>query len=183
MTQRTNPGKIENAALLVIDVQQGLFERATKVYQAEQFLDNLNCLIDAARETDTPVIFIQHENQNTLKRDSDTWQLHPRIQPNHEETLIHKQHGNAFFETSLQAKLASKDVGTLYITGLVTQGCVRATCLGALDLGYRLILVSDAHSTFSKSAKGIIEKWNATLTEAGAALITTAEVDFECLNR
>jgi nicotinamidase-related amidase len=129
------------------------------------------------------VIFVKHENQKTLVKGSDAWQLHPEIQPLEGEPVIHKQHGNAFQQTDLQAELASKEIGTLLITGLVTQGCVRATCLGALELGYRVILVSDAHSTYSRGAKSIIQKWNASLAEAGAELITTADVDFEYRNR
>ena len=178
MNKNTSPGNIENTALLVIDVQQGLFERATKVYQAEQFLENLNRLMDEAREADTPVIFVQHENQKTLLKGSAAWKLHPKIQPLEGEPVIHKQHGNAFQETDLQAELASQEVGTLLITGLVTQGCVRATCLGALKLGYRVILVSDAQSTFSKEAENIIHKWNASLNDVGVEILMTSEVDF-----
>jgi hypothetical protein len=33
------------AALLVIDVQKGLFERATPIHKAEQVLQNINALI------------------------------------------------------------------------------------------------------------------------------------------
>lgn len=56
------------------------------------------------------------------------------------------------------------------ITGLVSQGCVRATTLGALERGYRVILVSDAHSTYSKGAAEIIAKWNSDLRARGAVL-------------
>jgi len=64
------------------------------------------------------------------------------------------------------------------ITGLVTHGCIRATCLGALELGFHTILVSDGHSSFSKDAPRLIEKWNRNLAEKGAELISAGEVIF-----
>jgi len=92
-------------ALLVIDVQQGLFERSTPIYNAEQLLHNLNALIRGARRAGVPVFFIQHANKSTLVEGSGAWQLHPQIQPLRTELIIHKQHGNAFEETVLQEEL------------------------------------------------------------------------------
>ena len=66
----------------------------------------------------------------------------------------------------------------MVITGLVTHGCVRATSLGAIKLGYDVILVSDGHSSYSKDAPRLIEKWNNTLEENGAKVLDTASVNF-----
>ena len=168
----------EEAALLVIDVQAGLFAKSKGIFKADQLLDTLNGLIDKARETGAAVFFIQHENEKILKRDSEQWQFHPRIRPSETETIIHKQHGNAFEETPLKELLGRSGVTKLIICGLVTHGCVRATCLGALDLGYHTILVSDGHSSYSKDAPKLIEKWNRTLAEKGAEVICAEDVVF-----
>lgn len=163
---------------MVVDVQRGLFEKSTPIYNAEQFLENLNTLIDKARSQGVPVIFIQHANDSFLLKDSDAWQLHPAIQPHDGEVIIHKHHGDAFIETDLQHELEKKNVSVLVVTGLVTQGCVRATSLGALSKGYHVILVNDGHSTYSKGAAKIIEQWNQTLNEKGVDLIETKAIDF-----
>ena len=168
-------------ALLVIDVQQGLFERSTPIYNAEQFLDNLNALIRGARRAGVPVFFIQHANKSTLVEGSGAWQLHPQIQPLRTELIVHKQHGNAFEVTVLQEELESRGVRTLVIAGLVTHGCVKATCQGAMRSGYQVILVSDGHSSFSKQAVKLIEKWNRKLGELGAELRATKEIDFSAI--
>jgi nicotinamidase-related amidase len=168
-------------ALLVIDVQQGLFQQSRPVHQAEQLLSNLETLIQGAQQAQVPVIFIQHSNQKQLVKDTPAWQLHPRLGPLANEFLIHKQHGNAFEKTNLQAELQARGVNRVLITGLVTQGCVRATCLGALRLGYQVILVSDAHSTYSKDAAKVIEKWNQELQGKGAELRETTQIDFTAL--
>ncbi|MBN2500696.1 MAG: isochorismatase family protein [Anaerolineales bacterium] len=175
MNPDSNPSQ---AALLVIDVQRGLFEKSTPVYQAELFLKNLNILIAKARAQSVPVIFVQHANDSFLQKGLDAWQLHPAIQPMEAELIIHKCHGDAFVETDLQAELDKSNVGVLVVTGLVTQGCVRATSLGALSKGYQVILVSDGHSTYSKGAAKIIQQWNQTLSEKGANLTETKDIDF-----
>jgi len=170
--------KRSNMALLVIDVQKGLFERSTPIYKAELVLENINTLIKQARKADVPVVFIQHSNNKTLLKNSDAWKLHPAIKPQAGEDIIHKIHGNAFTGTSLHDELSKRNVGVLVVTGLVTHGCVKATSVGAMDMGYKVTLVSDGHSNFSEDAVQLINKWNQAISEKGAELIRTQDVDF-----
>jgi nicotinamidase-related amidase len=62
--------------------------------------------------------------------------------------------------------------------GLVTHGCVKATCLGALQLGYDVTLVKDGHSSYSKDASRLIEEWNQKLNAQGCELKVASEIDF-----
>ncbi|MEI6308711.1 MAG: isochorismatase family cysteine hydrolase [bacterium] len=166
-------------ALLVVDVQWGLFQRATPMYHPEEVLANINILVDQAHRDGVPVIYVQHANEGTLVRGSDLWQLHPAIQPLEHEQIVHKRRPNAFDETSLDQELRARGVQQLIITGMLTQGCVRATCIGAHELGYQVILVEDGHSNFSKRALWIIRYWNRTLKESGiVTLKAAAEIHF-----
>lgn len=65
------------------------------------------------------------------------------------------------------------------ITGLVTNGCVRATSIGAHDLGYRVVLVEDGHSTYNQSAAKLINEWNQTLRQEIAEVHPTTEIVLE----
>lgn len=47
-------------------------------------------------------------------------------------------------EGRLQAELANRRIDTLVVTGGETDVCVLATVLGAIDIGYRVVLVTDA---------------------------------------
>ncbi|MBZ9794390.1 cysteine hydrolase family protein [Mesorhizobium sp. ES1-4] len=47
-------------------------------------------------------------------------------------------------EGNLQALLSARGIDTLVITGGETDVCVLATVLGAIDIGYRVVLVTDA---------------------------------------
>mgnify|MGYP001768525218 CR=1 FL=1 len=126
-------------ALLIIDVQQGLFQKSTPIYKAKELLQNIKTLVGKARRADVPVFYIQHSNDSFLLEGTDGWRLHPRLSPEERDAFVQKKHGNAFEDTLLEAQLKAKNVGVLVITGLVTNGCVRATCLGAHQLGYQVI--------------------------------------------
>ena len=160
-------------ALLVIDVQQGLFGRPTPICKAQALLDNLQALIDYARRQGALVVFVQHSNDSLLRKDSPPWQLHPTLQPEAEDLHIYKQHGSSFEKTELGAELNSRGIRKLAICGLVTHGCVKAGCLDALKLGYQTTLISDEHSSYSKDAAKLIGEWNTKLGQAGALLLTT----------
>jgi len=161
---------------LVIDVQDGLFHKSIPIYQANSLLKNIQDLVDCAHLRGALVIYVQHSSEKVLPWGSKEWQLHPSLRPQAEDLLIHKQHGNAFEETSLAAELKARDIHRLVITGLVTHGCVKATVQGALALGYPVILVQDAHSSYSKDAARLIEEWNETLRQAGAEVRPSIEV-------
>jgi nicotinamidase-related amidase len=179
-SQRKAPNPVEqgNLALLVVDVQQGLFRKSTPIFHAETLLENIDALVERAHQAGAPVIYIQHSDPKFLVKGSANWQLHADLQPQNKDWIVHKQHGNAFEQTKLDEILKSQQVTRLVICGLVTQGCVRATCLGALEMGYPVILAQDAHSTFSKDAGKLIDEWNQKLGEKGAVLQTTMEIAF-----
>jgi nicotinamidase-related amidase len=172
------PPEYERTALLVIDVQHGLFQKSTPIYRAEQLLQNLNVLIERARARGVAVIYVQHSDPRNLVKGSPGWQLHPRLHPPDHEPVIHKLHGNAFEETGLNDLLSEERVGRLVVTGLVTHGCVKATCLGGRELGYPVMLVSDAHSNYSSDAARLIEEWHDKLTQGGVELRSTEDVAF-----
>ena len=165
-------------ALLVIDVQRELFTKSTPIYQPDVVLGNINALVERAHSAGVPVVYVQHSSKNHLVEDSEGWQLHSKLQPLPSDLRIRKTHPSSFEETTLGKELAKRDIGTLVMCGLVTHGCVRATCLAAIELGYKAILASDAHSSYSKDAARLIEEWNAKLGEAGAQVKATLDVDF-----
>jgi nicotinamidase-related amidase len=168
----------DRVALLVIDVQQGLFRKSTKLYKADELLATINGIVERAHAAGAPVFFIQHSSEKVLPWGSEDWQLHPALHPTGADRIIHTLKGNAFEGTELDGELAALGVGAVVVTGLVTHGCVKNSCIGAHDLGYRVVLVTDGHSSYSKDASKLIEEWNETLSHDIAELRTAGEVAF-----
>ena len=173
--QRLNP---KRTALLVIDVQMALFSRPTPIYKADDLLRNINSLVEMFQLSNALVVYIQHSNNKMLIKESDGWGFHPDLNFKETDPIIHKIHGNAFKETNLKQVLESRGIEDIVITGLVTQGCVKATSIGGNKLGYRVILIEDGYSNYSKEAPKIIEKWNLKLSKEQVELFSADEIGF-----
>jgi nicotinamidase-related amidase len=59
-------------------------------------------------------------------------------------TVIDKTRYSGFAEPALLAHLRARQADTLIVSGSETDVCVLATVLGAVDLGYRVVVVRDA---------------------------------------
>ena len=60
------------------------------------------------------------------------------------DSLLVKKYASCFFGTDLVARLVSRRVDTLIITGCTTSGCVRATAVDAVQTGLRPMVVREA---------------------------------------
>jgi nicotinamidase-related amidase len=139
-----------NTALLVIDVQQGVVERA---HERDAVVANVGRLVDKARHERVPVVWVQHSDDN-LARGSDEWQLVPELARDDAEPLVEKHYGDSFDDTDLETVLSQLRVGRLVVAGAQTDECIRSTLHGAVVRGYDATLVSDAHTTEDATAWG-----------------------------
>lgn len=164
--------------LLVIDFQRALFTRPHPVYQDSRTLEAINGLVERAHLYGLPVVYIQHSNESLLKAGSDGWKLHPGLQPGPEDYSVQKKVGNAFQEPALLSVIEARDIKDVIVTGLVSQGCIRATSLGGLELGLRVFLVKGGHSNYNQDAPKVIEKVENELESAGVHLVDPGELAF-----
>jgi len=139
-----------NTALLVIDVQNDVVAEA---HNRDGVIANIAALVDKARAEDVPVVWVQHSDAD-LPRDSDGWQYVPELARDDSEPLVHKEYGDSFDSTDLEALLAERGVGHLVVAGAQTDACIRSTLHGAVVRGYDATLVSDAHTTDDQSEWG-----------------------------
>ncbi len=71
-------------------------------------------------------------------------QLMPEVGPTDDELVVVKQYASAFFGTSVACTLNAAGVDTVVIVGVSTSGCVRATAVDAIQLGFVPLVVADA---------------------------------------
>jgi nicotinamidase-related amidase len=132
-----------NTALIVIDVQNGVVADA---YKRAEVIANINTLVTKARAKSVPVIWVQHSEEE-MPIGSDYWQIVSELSPLESEPHIRKEYGSSFEATNLDEVLADLKVGNLIICGAQTNNCVRHTSHAALERGYDITLVGDAHTT------------------------------------
>ena len=176
------PPTNEREALLVIDVQEGLFSiPGLEMHEPTQFLSRVSQLIARARSSSIPVIYTQYCGPpgGPLESGSIGGRIHSAIAPSAGDLVIKKDDSDAFLRTELQAELENLSVTTLVVCGMQSEFCVDSTCRSAYGLGYEVRLVRDAHTTAnspSLSAEQIIEHHNETLSRAYVTLHSTTDV-------
>lgn len=134
-----------DTALLIVDVQTGLVTGKNPVYLLNELLRNIASLTAWSRTTGIPVIYIQDNDVDEIG--SPGWQIHPAVAPEEGDLVIRKPETDAFYGTTLQQELKARSIKHLLVAGCKSEVCIDATCRKAVNLGYNVTLVSDAHAT------------------------------------
>lgn len=142
--------------LLVVDAQVGVLRNA---WNAKEIIKNIGIAVEKAHKQNIPVIWVQHSDDELLY-DSPDWQIVPELLPRTEEMRVYKQFNSSFEQTLLEDTLISLGATHIVLAGAATNWCIRATAYGALERGYDLTLLKDAHTTES------IELENGSIIEA-----------------
>lgn len=140
-----------NAALVVIDMQNGIDRPTLGRRNNPDAENNIERLLDAWRSTRRPIVHVRHISRSP---ESIFWpgqsgaQFQPRFAPLAQEHVVEKNVPDAFAATGLERWLRVRDIGQLVIAGVITNNSVEATARSAGCLGFEAIVASDAAFTF-----------------------------------
>ena len=173
----------ENTALLVIDMQKGFDDPKWGIRNNLQAESNIAQIIELWRAKSRPVIHIQHcstEADSPLRLGQSGVEFKPEAEPHVGEVIFQKSVNSAFIGTSLESHLKNEGIHQLVITGLTTDHCVSTTTRMAGNLGFDVLLVSDATATFNRkgvdgkehSAEEIFEIHLASLNDEFCQVVT-----------
>ncbi|MBT2337420.1 cysteine hydrolase [Variovorax paradoxus] len=168
-------------AVLVIDMQRGLYDDPPRPHEAGEVARRVNALTERARAAGVPVAFIQHENAVDLEFDSERWQLSSALDVDSRDTKIRKTTPDSFLRTPLEAWLTGHGVQRVVICGYSSEFCVDTTTRRAAALGYEVVLAADAHTAHDKPhAPGafIRAHHNATLSDITSFGVPIRAVDW-----
>ena len=134
-----------DTALMVIDMQIG---NVAQAYQRDEIVERVAGLVAEARTAETPVIFVQHEDDwPTMRPGGPDWQFVPELTPVGDELVINKRASDSFYNTPLLQELTTRGIKHLVVTGVMTHLCIDATCRRATSEGFQVTLVADGHTT------------------------------------
>jgi nicotinamidase-related amidase len=154
------------AAVIIIDVQRGYFDREPRPADADAVIARINQLTSLARKANAPVVFVQHEAQ--FEFGSPEWDLEQQLHVDPGDYRTRKTTPDSFLRTELGELLSTLQVTRLIVCGYASEGCVDTTVRRAAALGYEVTIAGDAHTTDDKphlSAEQIREHHNATLSD------------------
>jgi nicotinamidase-related amidase len=170
-------------ALVIIDMQQGMFTDVVAPHRGEEVLQRCADLLARARAARIPVFHVQHDGGegDILGKGSPGWPHHPAVAPTAGETVVVKRNISAFHGTDFHDRLKKAGVDRLVIAGMQTEMCVDTACRAAKALGYEVVLAADAHTTFDNKvlpAERIVAHHNNALDGAFAELSNAADIAF-----
>jgi nicotinamidase-related amidase len=152
----------ERPALIVVDMYRAFVdpEYPFSCADAPATATAIRTLLDAFRARDLPVFHtrgrpeptpasrgrwkVRATTEDARMRSPEAFEFWPDVAPHDGEYVFEKTYPSAFFGTTLASQLVYHSVDTLVVTGTVTSGCVRGTCLDAFNLNYRVIVPEEA---------------------------------------
>lgn len=142
-------------ALLVIDVQNEYFTGKLKVTYPNNSFDNILKVMDYAKENNMIIIIVQHTglHGDTFVKNSNEWEVHPKILEKSYDYLIEKTKPSSFYETNLEEIFKKENITEVVISGYMTQMCCDTTAREAFYKGYYVEFLSDATGTIDVSNK------------------------------
>ena len=181
----------DQAVLIVVDTQVGVMQEA---WDAGRVVGNIALAVDKARNQGVPVIWVQHSDDELIKGSSE-WELAEGLAPAAGEIRIDKQFNSSFEQTPLEDALSELGATRIVLAGAATNWCIRATAYAALERGYDLVLLEDAHSTGNMEfqdgvtieAANIIRELNVAMTwvsypDRTNTALPVEELDFAALS-
>lgn len=156
-----------NQVLLIIDAQQELIdgnEKEKAVFKKEYLIRNINLVIDKARTSNVPVVFVR--DLDVAEGKGEGFNIHNGISVPEDAKIFDKKATNCFHGTDLINHIQSQEIKHVVVMGCSTQHCIDSAVRTATISGLDVTLVGDGHSTADSdvlSAEQIIKHHNQTL--------------------
>ncbi|MBV6702499.1 cysteine hydrolase [Kitasatospora aureofaciens] len=152
-------------ALVVIDLQKGIVD-GPKAHPVEGVVANAVALAESFRSLGLPVVLVNVAGGAPGRTDFDygdddedddgagqDWvELLPELDPRPSDLRVTKTNWGAFTNSTLHAQLQERGVTQVVLTGINTQIGVETTARTAYELGYNVVLVTDAMTSFDATA-------------------------------
>lgn len=140
-------------ALLLIDVQKGFDDPIWGRRNNQEAEAKIGHLLTAWREAAAPVLHVRHDSRYPelpLHPANPGNAFKPVAEPLPGEPVFAKQVNSAFIGTGLESYLHQVGIERLVIVGLTTDHCVSTTARMGGNLGFDVVVVSDATATFDR---------------------------------
>jgi len=165
-----NLGFGSRPALVIVDLVNGFTDPASPLGSSMTAeVEATKIVLGAARVKRIPTFFTTVAYDDSDLQDSGVWakkiagltilrngstavQVDERLERAPDEAILVKKYASAFFGTDLGSRLTSRSIDTILIAGCSTSGCVRATAVDALQLGFRPIVIRECVADRSAAA-------------------------------
>ena len=167
--------------LLLVNVQRHMLEGSAPVPAARRVRKAIGELLSAARSADALVVHIQNEGMAGDPDEPGTrgWELVFPVEK--DDLVVRKTQQNAFVSAvRLAPAMRRRHVDRVVVAGLLSNYCVAATCRGAMDRGFSVVLAAGAHATYDEKepARQISAAVERELQARGVEVMTAEWIKF-----
>ncbi len=162
-TKRKNIYKIENTALLVLDMQDYFIKEESHAFipDGQTIIKNIKSTISMFRKYNSPIIFTKHALNNNNNDDiQHKWWKEPLVENNpatkiiddfviQDDIIITKEKYSAFRNTNLLQILNQKKISSLAITGVMTHLCCETTARDGFMENFWIYFLMDSVATYN----------------------------------
>ncbi|HDM88874.1 MAG TPA: hydrolase [Candidatus Bathyarchaeota archaeon] len=161
----------DETALIIIDVQEKLFER---VEDGDRIADSICKLIRFANILGIPIILTEQYPEGLGPTIHRIRELIPNVKP------IEKIEFSCMASREFRRRISEINVKNLVLTGIEAHICVAQTAIEAITSGYKVYVVYDAISSRHRDDKAIaIER----MKQHGVYMVTSEMLMYEVLRR
>ena len=134
--------------LLVIDMQNALID--DELYAFDTFMERTARLIDAARQNNVEVVYVQHDGGagSGFSVGDESFEIAEEVAPREGEKVFVKTINSCFGNKDFKAYMEAQTDKRLMIIGLQTNYCIDATVKSAFERGFEVIIPEGTNSTF-----------------------------------
>lgn len=148
-------------AILVVDMLNDFVTGALKCDRGLAIVPKTAELLRGARKAGVPVVFCNDAHIKGIDREFEVWGEHavagakgaeviPELELSEKDYVVPKRRYSGFFHTDLDLLLRELGVDTVVMTGLHAHMCVRHTSADAFQLGYHVVVATDATDSFTE---------------------------------
>ena len=149
------------AAVIVVDMLNDFVTGALKCDRGLAIVPATAKLLKGARKAGVPVVFSNDAHLKGIDREFEVWGEHavagtkgaeviPELELCDKDYVVPKRRYSGFFHTDLDLLLRELGVDTVIMTGLHAHMCVRHTSADAFQLGYKVVVATDATDSFTE---------------------------------
>jgi nicotinamidase-related amidase len=152
----------KSTTLVLIDLQNGIVARQTAPYASREVVSRCAGMAADFRRHGAMVVYVRVDLLNFIMLPVDSplrdpngppppasaSELVPEAGRQPGELLITKRHWSAFINTELEARLRERAIRTIVLGGIATNFGVESTARDAAALGFNVVLVEDAMTSF-----------------------------------
>ncbi len=185
---------IKSSALIVIDIQKDFMPGgALPVPNGDRVIGPLNMLISYFKNRKLPIIFTRDwhpPDHISFRERGGPWpphcikntegaQFHPDLNVPEDAIIVSKaterdkEAYSGFQGTELNSILRKRGIRRLFVGGVATEYCVKATVVDALKLGYEVIVVEEAIKEIDERGKRQAEN---TMLDEGGIFASLSEI-------